>query len=306
MLKVLVIIPVFLLSFCSFAQKREITKVQWSFKWFKSYDTQYTINYNTDQLTLVDFDYLKKESFRKNYKFSKNNFENLKKALEENTPNSEVKKITDAFDGGGFTLTYYFSDGKSTKIIIGNPYRKDPKYNSDFKIIDALFEFAYSIVNDDKGISSLDNTYEPYFDGLPIRKTSDNPTMYKLWGNISGNASTNPKFIEFLNSLSKTKCIIIDTDSKLSWSYQDDILVQFIIRNSNIKFANMSYLKHTREYILKIRAEIEAAKSNNQSMDKFKRNSSAITYLEDSERIDKWLELINWNKSIEDLKLNCR
>ena len=305
MQKISIIILSFFFSFSSLAQEREIKKIQLSFSWFKSYNTEYNIYYNKNQFTAVCFDGLKKESFRKDYKFTNKDFEKFKKILNENVPESEVQKSTAAFDGGGFTLTYFFLDGKSTKVIIRNPYRKDSKYDSEFKIIDAFFDFAYSVVKDEKGILTLDNSFEPYFDGIPIRKVSEKPLEYKIWGNISGDASTNKKFFDFLYNLPKTECIILNTNQNLSWALENDILVRFIILDSNIKFANMSRLKYTREDILKIRPEIQAAKKNNESMEKFKRSFSASTYLADSANMDEWLDQANWDTSIDEIRKNC-
>lgn len=305
MQKLSLIILLFFFSFSSDAQEREIKKIELSFSWFKSYDTKYVINYNKSQFTAVCFDRFNKESFRKNYKFSTKDFEKFKKIINENIPEKDVQKSTSGLDGGGFKLTYFFTDGKSTKIIIRNPYRADSKYNAEFKFVHAFFDFAYSVIKDNEGIITLDNSFEPYFDGIPIRKVGEKPTEYKIWGTMSGNESNNKKFFDFLYNLPKGECIIVDTNENLSWALENDILVRFIIQNSNIKFANTSRLKYTREDIYKIRSEIKAAKKNNENIDHFNKNFSGSIYLADTLLMDKWLDQDNWDISIDELRINC-
>jgi len=301
MQKLSLIILLFFFSFSSGAQEREIKKIQLSFSWFKSYDTEYIIDYNKNQFTAVCFDGFNKESFRKNYKFSTKDFEKLKKIIGKNVPEADVQKSTSGLDGGGFTLTYFFADAKSTKIIIRNPYRADAKYDAEFKFIDAFFDFAYFVIKDKEGIITLDNSFEPYFDGIPIRKVGEKPAEYKIWGTMSGNESNNKEFFDFLCSLPKDECIIVDTNENLSWALENDILVRFIIQNSNIKFANTSRLKYTREDLYKIRSEIKAAKKNNENIDHFKKNFSGSIYLADTVLMDKWLDQDNWETSIDEL-----
>lgn len=304
--KISILLSLFFLSFGSFAQQKEIKKIHFSFSMFKSDDTEYTIDYKKNELSIVRFDQMDKKAFSKDYQFSNENFEKLKTVLKVNAPDSDIYKETMAEDGGGFTLNYYFAGGKSTRITIINPYRKDPKYDSEFKLINAFFDFAYSIVKDEAGIYALDNTYRPYFDGIPIRKVSDKPIEYKLWGSVTGDARSNKEFFALLDSFPKKECVIIDTNGELSWALENYILAQYITRDSNIKFANTDYLKHSRKAILEIRPKIQAAKNNNENMDQFKRSFQSSTYLADPEGMDKWLELANWNKTLEEIRKDCR
>jgi hypothetical protein len=87
-------------------------------------------------------------------------------------------------DGGGFVINYYRKNKKSSKLIVSNPSRESEKYIQEFKKIDNFFDFAYSVVTDSSGIETLDETYRPYFTGLPIRKVSEKSTGNIKYGEI--------------------------------------------------------------------------------------------------------------------------
>ena len=72
--------------------------------------------------------------------------------------------------------------------------------------------------------------YNWYHRGLPIRKISENPLEYKIWGSINMNMSYQPEFLNFLNNLPKDKCVIIDTAENLSYALQEDILKMYVLK----------------------------------------------------------------------------
>jgi len=297
----------------SYSQENNLNKIIWEFSCFKSPDQEYKLDLKTKELTiknLIRYRRIDKDTilFHKTYKFTDKEFEKFQKEINQDIPDSIINKSERGTDGFGFVLNYHKTSGGISKLKARLPNRKSNKYTIEFKKIDAFFDFAYLVVRDSSGIDVLDQTYRPYFTGVPIRKISENPSEYKVWGTISGNSSMNSSFFTFLNSLPKDECIIIDCNDKLSYAWQEDILKLFMIQDSNIHFINTDYLKYTREYLLKIREEIKKAGNNQEKLNKLKRNSTYHLYNSDTKRIDDWLELSEKerNITIEEIRKNCR
>lgn len=282
------------LSISSIGQENNFEKVILQFEHFKYPKTEYAIDYRKNELTCSmryssrKFDTL---LFQNTYKFTSKEFEKLKEELNKDVPDSIIRKSESYLDGGGFVINYIRKGNDTSKIIIRNPKRSKIEYNSEFNKIDTFFEFAYAVVKDSAGIDALDNSYRPYFRGLPIRKVSDSPLEYKIWGSISGDASWDNELITFLDSLPKDRCVIIDCNNELSYAWQDDILRLYIINDSNLKFANNHYLKYTREYLFKIRDKIRKANNNQDKLNKLKNITTYHLYTSDPAKFDKWMQL---------------
>ncbi|MEN0007978.1 hypothetical protein [Flavobacterium nitrogenifigens] len=302
-----------ILPYCITAQDNNVEKVILEFSCFKYPDTEYRIDYKKKELTCIMKYQIhnNKDSvvINKSYTFADKEFEKFRVELEQNIPDSIVRKSESALDGGGFVISYVRRNKKNSKLIIINPYRKSEKYTQEFKKIDSFFEFAYSVVKDSSGIEALDQSYRPYFTGLPIRKVSENPLEYKAWGSISGNATSKNDLIPFLESLPKDKCVIINFDNQLSYAWQEDILRLYIVKNSNLRFANMKWLKYTRKNLIEFKEKIKTIGSNQDEMDKLKNTTSYRLYMNGSaELLDNWLKLPEESiaTSVEDYRKNCR
>lgn len=301
-----------ILPYYLIAQDSKVEKVILEFRYFKYPTTEYRIDYKKNELTCIKkyktYDYNDTIVFNKTYKFTNKDFEIIKHELKQNIPDSVLRKSEPALDGGGFVINYFRKNRKKSELIINNPSRKSEKYIHEFKIIDNFLDFAYSIVKDSTGIKTLDETYDPYFTGLPIRKISENPLEYKIWGNISGNASWKNDLIPFLESLPKDKCVIIDCDNQLSYSWQEDILRLYIIKNSNLRFANMDWLKYTREKIIEFKEKIKSIGNNETELNKLKKTTTYNLYMNNIVEIDKWLELPEKLifTTVKEYKKNCR
>lgn len=311
-MKKVLILFLTIVPYCIIAQENSIEKVVLEFKYFKSADTEYRIDYKKNELTCIMKYQIHKNRdtilFNKTYKFTNEQFEKLKRELAQDIPNSIVKKSELVLDGGGFVINYYRKNKKSSKLIVSNPSRESEKYIQEFKKIDNFFDFAYSVVTDSSGIETLDETYRPYFTGLPIRKVSENPLEYKIWGNISGNSKWENNLIPFLENLPKDKCVIIDCNNQLSYAWQEDILKLYIIKNSNLRFANNSYLKYTRESLLEFRENFKKYQRDEEKLNELKRYTTYYLYTSDPEGIDKWLELPESliSTRVEEYRETCR
>lgn len=301
------ILPIYLL-----AQDKNIEKVLLEFRYFKYFDTAYKIDYKKKEINCI-MKYKISENrdtifLDKTYNFTNRQFRNFKNELTKNIPDSILRKSEPVFDGGGFVINYFKTNGTTCKLIARNINRKSNKYHAEFKLIDSFFEFIYSVVKDKEGLKILDESYRPYFSGLPIRKISENPLEYKIWGSISGNATWKNDLIPFIESLPKDKCVIIDCDNQLSYSWQEDILRLYILKKSNLRFANMDWLKYTRENIIQLKGKIESIGNNEEELNKLKSSTTFHLYMNDRIEIDNWLELPEKSifTSVEEYKKNCR
>lgn len=301
------ILPIYLL-----AQDKNIEKVILEFRYFKYLDTDYTIDFKKNEINCKMKYKISKNRDSifsdKTYSFTENQFKNFKNELNIKMPDSIISKSESALDGGGFIINYFKKNGDVSKLITRNISRKSNKYHSEFELIDSFFEFIYSVVKDNEGLKILDESYRPYFSGLPIRKISENPLEYKIWGSISGNATWKNDLIPFLENLPKDKCVIIDCDNQLSYSWQEDILRLYILKKSNIRFVKMDWLKYTRENIVELKEKIKSIGNNEEELNKLKNIMTYDLYINNKIEIDKWLELPEKLifTSVEEYKKNCR
>lgn len=211
---------------------------------FKHYDADYKINFDKRQLSfLISYSGIKGPLFKKEYKFTDEQVNALKQELSQDIPDSIIRKGEEATDGGYFQISYFKKDNTVSKLYVRNLSMRMKKYLPELQKTDSFFKFAYAIVTDKEGVKYLDDSYDPYFRGVPIRKVSDNPLEYKIWGGLSGDITNNPELVGFLNDLPKDRCVIIDCGDNLSYALQDDILRLYISKNSNIKFTNNTHLE---------------------------------------------------------------
>jgi len=307
-------LTIFFALFCYnlLAQDSTIEKVILDFNYFKHYDTQYTIDFNKNKVFCVMKHKIPKNKEKilsiKIYSFTSQQVTKFKKELNQNIPDSIIHKSESALDGGGFVISYFKKDGTTSKLSTRNISIKPKKYKAEFNLIDSFFEFIYSVVDDDEGLKILDESYEPYFYGLPIRKVSENPLEYKVWGSINGDVTWNNQLTPFLDGLPKNQCIIIDCDNQLSYSWQEDILRLYILKNSTIQFANMDWLKYTREYLIEFKEKLKTFKDNEEEMKKLKKTTTYDLYMNNTTEINKWLELPKNSilKTVEQCRENCR
>lgn len=301
-----------LISLFSYGQESGIEKISIEFEGFKRPHVLYTINQANGKLNCKVFSYNPRKDilFDKSYAFIESDYTRLETELYKEMPDSIVNKSELVMDGGRFTITYFKRTGGTSKLIITNPSFRNGKYDSELKKINAFFDFAYLVIKDYEGMNYLDESYDPYHIGLPIRKISDSPLEYKIWGSVSGDASMDfdNGLLDFLQGLPKDRCVIIDCNDNLSYAWLQDILKLYIINESNIKFVNVDYLKYTREYLIEVRDAVELAEKENREFIKNERNSIHKLYFSDPDKINKWLELPEKLLfiSVEKVRRNCK
>ncbi|MQP24209.1 hypothetical protein GFJ94_03920 [Flavobacterium sp. LMO8] len=290
------------------AQNDILEKVIIEFNYFKYPDTEYQIDFKNNEVKCIMKYKISDNSYHiisdKTYKFNNEQFIKFKGEINLNIPDSIIHKSEQAMDGGGFSINFFNKNGTTSKLITRNINLQSKKYHSELKLIDSFFEFIYSVVKDNEGLKILDKSYRPYFSGLPIRKISENPLEYKIWGGISGNATWKNELIPFLENLPKETCVIIDCDNQLSYAWQEDILKLYILKNSNIQFANMDWLKYTRENLIELKEKLIKNEKNEIELVKLKNTKTYNMYINNKSEIEKWLKLPK--KSIIKTTEQCR
>lgn len=290
------------------AQNDILEKVIIEFNYFKYPDTEYQIDFKNNEVKCIMKYKISDNSYHiisdKTYKFNNEQFIKFKGEINLNIPDSIIHKSEQAMDGGGFSIIFFNKNGTTSKLITRNINLQSKKYHSELKLIDSFFEFIYSVVKDDEGLKILDKSYRPYFSGLPIRKISENPLEYRIWGGISGNATWKNELIPFLENLPKETCVIIDCDNQLSYAWQEDILKLYILKNSNIQFANMDWLKYTRENLIELKEKLIKNEKNEIELVKLKNTKTYNLYINNKSEIEKWLKLPK--KSIIKTTEQCR
>ena len=159
-------------------------------------------------------------------------------------------------------------------------------------------------MKDNEGLKILDKSYRPYFSGLPIRKISENPLEYRIWGGLSGFSTWINELISFLESLPKDNCVIIDCVNQLSYAWQEDIFRLYILKNSNIQFANMDWLKYTRKNLIELKKNLEKNQNSEIELEKIKNTTTYDLYINNKNQLEKWLKLPK--KSIIKSTEQCR
>lgn len=296
-----------------YSQDKEIEKVILEFKYSKSRDTEYIIDYVTKELTCKMFDFSRHGNreiiFNEKYKFTNDNIKIFNKQFLNDIPRYDVVKGEDGYDGGKFIFSYIKSKKEVLNLEVRNANWNKDKYSDELDKVELFFNLAYSIVTDTIGISILDSSYAIYYRGLPVRKVSDNPLEYKIWGNINGSFIRNTGLLDFLNNLPKDRCVIIDCDESLSYALQEDILKLYILENSNIKFVNNGYLKYTQDEINKLLKDIEVCKNNVAKFDEKYGNTSIYKlYMSNPNKMKNWAKIPkeSLSRNINEIRKECQ
>lgn len=282
------------------AQKAEITQISIQFEIFKLPKVWYSIDFAKNTLSCVRInDENPSEVLYSNVSYFKpEQIEECKRALYKNIPEKRTWISQPGNDGGGFIMTYLRANNTSSVLEVYNHWGGKSKFKKPLKKINAFFNFAYSVTTDANALKLLDAIYNAYYVGLPIKKISDNPLEYKIWGTIAGDAETNPEFIAFIDGLPKNQCVVFDCDSGLSPSLQMDLLKRYILKDSHIRFVNPGYFYDD------LLAVLEQLKNNIQpDADDW----GYKFYLANKEAVDKWFALPERNRklSLEDARKSC-
>lgn len=293
--------------------KTSIQSVTLDFACFKSPYTSFTVDFSSNTLTCKNFGYEPKVNektkeliavYEKDYKLNSESADELRKMFSKYVPDTTTRRAEeDVVDGGGFQISYVRSPKDTVKLTVVNPSRND-KYKTDLLQIDEFFKIAFTTVTDSLGINTLDETYKDYFTGLPIRKISEHPLTYKIWGNFSGCREDNKELVDFFNGLSKEECVLVDIgERKLSYCLTE-IIAEYGLKR-NIHFIRGEDLPWLWGILSDLKKQVLDAKKQNKVLS---HNISLLdVYLKDSAIFNKWLDIPENElfKTKEELAQNC-
>lgn len=293
--------------------KTSIQSVTLDFACFKSPYTSFTIDFNSNTLICKNFGYEPKLNektnelisvYEKDYKLNSEVANELREVFSKYVPDTTTRRAEeDVADGGGFQISYVRSLKDTVKLTVVNPTHND-KYKTDLLQINKFFTVAYTVVMDSLGINTLDETYEVYFSGLPIRKVSENPLTYKIWGNFSGCREDNKELLDFFNGLSKKDCVLVDIgERKLSYCLTE-IIAEYGLKR-NIHFIRGKDLPWLWEILSDLKKQVLEASKQNKVLS---HNIPLLdVYLKDSALFNKWLDIPENElfKTKEELTQNC-
>ena len=293
--------------------KKSVKNVTLDFACFKHPYTSFIIDFDSKTLTCKNFGYEPKLNektnepiavYEKGYELNSKAIDELKEIFSKYAPDTTIRRAEeDVVDGGGFRISYVHSPKDTVRLTVVNPSRND-KYKTDFQQIDKFFEIAYTVVTDSMGINTLDESNEVYFSGLPIRKVSENPLTYKIWGNFSGCREDNKELVDFFNGLSKEGCVLVDIgERKLSYCLTE-IIAEYSLKR-NIHFIRGEDLPWLWGILKDLRKQVLDAKKQNRVLS---HNISLLdVYLKDSAVFNKWLDIPENElfKTKEQLIQNC-
>ncbi len=279
--------------------KKSIQSVTLDFACFKSPYTSFTVDFNSKTLTCKNFGYEPKWNektkemiavYEKTYKLNKEYNDNLREVFSKYIPDTSTRKDEEGVaDGGGFQINYLRTNKDTIKLSVINPFRSE-KYKTEFAQIDEFFNVAFKTVTDSMGINTLDETYEFYFSGLPIRKISEHPLTYKIWENISGCREDNKELVSFFTSLPKEQCVIIEIgERKISYCLTEVIAEHSL--KKNIHIISEDDFPWIWTELNKLKKEVLEAKNKNKTVKETPSNGVFLSvYLKDSAIFNKWLD----------------
>jgi hypothetical protein len=291
-------------TFCAcWAQKAEITQISVQLEVFKHPKVWYSIDFAKNTLGCVRIsDENPNEILYSNVSYFKpEQIEECKRALYKDIPEKRTWISQPGNDGGGFIMTYLRADGTSSVLEVYNHSKGIQKFDEPLKKINAFIKFVYSVTTDTHAIALLDAFDDVYYEGLPIKKVSDNPLEYQIWSSIGGNAESNPELIAFIDGLPKNQCVILDCKCTLSYNLQKDLLKRYILKNSGIRFITFGCFNFVYGNMLLLKEMLK----NNIQPDAD--DSDYPFYLANKEAVDAWLVLHEKIRklSLEDARKSC-
>jgi len=279
--------------------KKSIQSVTLDFACFKSPYTSFTVDFSSNTLVCKNYGYEPKLNektkepisvYEKDYKLNSEVANELREMFSKYVPNTTTRREEgDVTDGGGFRISYVRSPKDTVNLTVVNPIHND-KHKTDLLQIDNFFKVAYMVVKDSLGVNTLDETYEVYFSGPPIRKVSEDPLTYKIWGNFSGCREDNKELVNFLNRLSKYNCVAVEVGKrKLSYCLTE-VIAEYSLKG-NIHFISNDDLPWLWTELNDLKKQVLDAKKQNKTVEKTSDNAVFLSvYLEDSVILNKWLD----------------
>jgi len=298
-----ILIVLYSLIFLSCNGQNNFKKIEYNFKPSFLHKTRFTIDINKktlEQYTYQDRYRIKEKGNGKSYKVRFVDTLIVHNQNRFTIPKSDLKyflnEITDVKLDTNITIKKFVMDGirysinlsnKKNLVTINSNYTKRgvDETKTSYTLIDAFFNLSYKILNEKESIKTLENIQD-YFDyGLPIKKVSNEPIEYRVWGSVSGCRDNNSELINLLNNLPNKKPVIFDLRNG-SFSYcLNAVLIEYSKKKQIFLYGDKSANRSK-----KILDEIELAEKNGEKLNKLR-----VQAYETHKRIfNRWKE----NKSL--------
>lgn len=200
----------------------------------------------------------------KDYKIKENHLNLFIAQIEASKLDSSLVHKISVLDGIGFKFNSINKKNDTISLISVSPSRTEEN-KIDYIILDAFFQLANTTIDDYKGISHVENIQDYFSYGLPIKKMSDSPLEYRVWGSVTGCKTDNPELISFLDSLPNNKPVILDLRNGSFAPCLSDLIVEYIDKKVIYCYGDFELIKLNQEIeILQKNLEI-AEKDNNSS-----------------------------------------
>lgn len=244
--------------------------------------------------------------YKKIFKISNRNLQDFLNELELSKFDKTLKHGEKCLDGIGFRINKINFKNDTISLTTGNP-RRNNKYKSDFKILDAFFKLSYQSINDYKGICNVENIQDYFNYGLPIRLVRENPLEFRVWGSVSGCREDNPELISFFNKLPNNKPIIFDLRNGSFSICLYEVLGDFN-KKKKLFFLGTDKISFHKKETERLIKEIENSKklSNDFTGLDEKRKESLWNYTDSKSESDLLNKHIKLYFSREEILKNCR
>jgi hypothetical protein len=278
--------------------------------------TSFTLDFISDALMCRNYGYdpklnAKKKQmvpeFEKNYSLDAETSDRLRKLFTIHAPDSVARREEEATDGYGFYIEYVWKENDTSKLVVINP-RRNTKYKTDYLQIDEFFEVANAVISDSIGMSIVEETHHVYYEGLPIKKISEHPLIYKAWGEFSGCREDNEDLLVFLDNLSKEKCAMIEIGGNTFSQCLMEVIVEYSLKSNIVFIGDKDLLFWLRRRLTDIKKDLLDAQKRGINLEETPENVMELrSYQRDSLLFNEWLRMPDAGliKSKEEAKQLC-
>jgi len=198
--------------------------------------------------------------YQKSFPINKKVLKEFLRELKNSNLNSSARHYKPILDGKGLRVRKINTKNDTISLISNLVSYRNEKSQMEYTILDAFFKLAYKSIDDYKGICEIENIQDSFSYGLPIRKVSEHPIEFRIWGSITSLGSIGQEFLIFLNSLPNDRPVIFDLRNG-SFAYSLNNVLEkysqkkqlYIYGNKSREYKNNREIKSflTKEEILK-------------------------------------------------------
>jgi len=154
--------------------------------------------------------------YNKTFAIKDDDLEKFVKAEDKSDFNSTITHKRSTLDGISFRATKININNDTIYLNSVSPIREN-KFKLDYSLLDPLFNLLYSTINDNHGITVVEEI-QRYFDYRLIRKVNENPLEIRIYGGINNGCTSDNHFLaSFLDSLPNEVIIFDCREGQISY-----------------------------------------------------------------------------------------